>query len=166
MDEHKLTYDEKAVHFETWEHIHQVRKLITRMQAMLGERALEHDQSKIYSEEECATFAEFTPKLKDIEYGSDEYKACMKEMGPAIKHHQENNRHHPEYHEQPNQYYYGIEGMNLIDLLEMLCDWKAATLRTKNGDIRKSIGIQKERFGIDNQLTAILLNSIELFEED
>jgi len=78
-------------------------------------------------------------------------------MGSAVKHHQENNSHHPEAHEE------GIDGMNLIDIVEMLCDWKAATLRTKNGDIQKSLEIQKERFGISDQLYNILKNTSLLF---
>jgi hypothetical protein len=154
----ELTHDEKAIHFETWQHIHEVRKLITGMQEELGRRSLEHDQSKIYSAEECSTFAEYTPKLKHIEYGSDEYRQCMEEMGPAIEHHQKNNRHHPEAHEN------GVDGMNLIDVLEMLCDWKAATLRTKNGDIRRSIEIQQERFGLSDQLVRLMENTIPLLE--
>jgi len=78
-------------------------------------------------------------------------------MGSAVKHHQENNSHHQEAHEE------GIDGMNLIDIVEMLCDWKAATLRTKNGDIQKSLEIQKERFGISDQLYNILKNTSLLF---
>lgn len=154
----QLTHDQKAIHFETWEHIYNVQKLIALMQSELSKRALEHDQSKIYSEEECATFAEYTPKLKHIEYGSDEYRQCMEEMGPAIKHHQQNNRHHPEAHAN------GVDDMNLVDMLEMLCDWKAATMRTKNGDIRKSIEIQQERFGLSDQLVRLLENTVPLLE--
>ncbi len=155
---HELTDQEKQVHFETWEHIHQVRKLLHRMQMMLGERALLHDLSKIYSKEESPTFAAYTPRLKHVEYGSQEYKDCMAEMGSAIKHHQTNNRHHPEAHID------GVDGMNILDVLEMFCDWKAATLRTKNGDIGRSIEIQRERFGLSDQLVNILKNSISLLE--
>jgi hypothetical protein len=42
----------------------------------------------------------------------------------------------------------------------MLCDWKAASERTKDGDFAKSIEIGIERFKIDPQLAAILRNSI------
>jgi hypothetical protein len=37
-------------------------------------------------------------------------------MAPALKHHYENNRHHPEHFKN------NIDDMNLIDLIEMLCD--------------------------------------------
>lgn len=153
-----LTHDQKAIHFETWQHIHEVRKLLHHMQALLGERAIEHDQSKMFSVEECAVFAEYTPKLKHIQYGSEEYSKCMAEMGPAIRHHHENNRHHPEAHA------HGVRDMDLLDVLEMLCDWKAATLRTKDGDLRRSLQVNRDRFALEPQLAAILANTFPLME--
>ena len=35
----------------------------------------------------------------------------------------------------------GVAGMDILDLVEMLCDWKAASERTKDGDFQKSIEI-------------------------
>lgn len=65
----------------------------------------------------------------------------MSEMKPALDHHYANNRHHPEYHKS------GIQSMDLVDIIEMLCDWKAATLRHNDGDIDKSLDINQKRFG-------------------
>lgn len=53
----------------------------------------------------------------------------------------------------------GIEGMNLLDVLEMLCDWKAATERHTDGSIARSFDINRERFGITPQLEAVLKNT-------
>jgi hypothetical protein len=39
----------------------------------------------------------------------------------------------------------GLKGMTLVDLIEMLCDWKAASLRNKGGDIRKILSILIQR---------------------
>ena len=50
--------------------------------------------------------------------------------------------------------------MNLIDLIEMLCDWKAATLRHEDGDIIKSIEINSKRFDYGGLLKQIFLNTI------
>ena len=50
--------------------------------------------------------------------------------------------------------------MNLIDLLEMIANWKASTERTPGGDIHKSLDINTRRFDIDPQLKMILLNTI------
>jgi hypothetical protein len=60
---------------------------------------------------------------------------------------------------------YTLRGMNLIDILEMLCDWKAASMRHKTGDIRKSIEINKKRFGISEDIEQILLNTVEFLEK-
>ena len=75
-------------------------------------------------------------------------------MKPAIEHHQRTNRHHPEFHNN------GINDMNLLDLIEMLCDWKAATLRNKNGDIRRSLEINSDRFDMNPAIKRLLRNTI------
>jgi len=53
--------------------------------------------------------------------------------------------------------------MTLVDLVEMLADWKAATERSDTGDLRKSLEIQRESFGLSNQLVMILRNTAEHF---
>lgn len=58
---------------------------------------------------------------------------------------------------------FGISGMNLIDLIEMLCDWKAATIRHNDGDIRKSIAINQKRFGYSDEMKRFMLNTVESF---
>ena len=55
----------------------------------------------------------------------------------------------------------GILGMSLFDLIEMLVDWKAATERHDNGDIIKSLEINKERFGMGDVLDKVFMNTIE-----
>lgn len=55
----------------------------------------------------------------------------------------------------------GFRGMSLLDLVEMVCDWKAATLRHADGDIRRSLDICQKRFGYSDELRQILLNTIE-----
>lgn len=54
----------------------------------------------------------------------------------------------------------GLHGMSLIDIIEMLCDWKAATLRHNDGDILRSIEINQKRFGYSDELKRILLNTV------
>lgn len=53
-----------------------------------------------------------------------------------------------------------INNMNLFDVLEMFIDWYAACLLYKNGDINKSIEINKKRFSMSNQLTNIFKNTV------
>jgi len=152
-DEHKLA------HFDTWNHIHEVRKNISKICMALNDRALRHDLSKMMDHIECAIFAEHAKNLQHIEYGSEEYDLNLEKLKPAIQQHHKHNRHHPEFHKN------GINGMTLVDIVEMVCDWKAATLRNKKGNIYKSLAIQKERFGIDDQLCDIIRNTIPLIED-
>jgi hypothetical protein len=131
-----------------------VAELLTQVTDELTQRGKDHDASKLV-DPELETFNEYTPKLKNSTYGSDEYKGFLKGMGDGLKHHYENNRHHPEHSSD------GIAGMNLIDLMEMLADWKAATERHNDGDLRRSLVLQQERFGISEQLARILTNTAD-----
>lgn len=143
---------------QTKDHIKNVQMFLNFMAKEIDSRGDAHDKSKL-EEPEFETFCEYTAKLATSTYGSDEYKTFLKEMKPALDHHYQNNRHHPEHFEK------GIDGMNIIDVLEMLCDWKAASMRHNNGDIFKSIELNTGRFKLSPQLKNILLNSVCLFEQ-
>jgi hypothetical protein len=138
---------------KTQEHIDEVRKLLQTVMTKLLDRSMNHDQSKLESPER-EIFDEYTPRLRDTTYGSDKYNGYLKEMKVALDHHYKQNRHHPEHHEN------GVKDMNLIDLIEMLCDWKAATMRHADGDIMKSIEHNQKRFGYSNELASIFKNTI------
>lgn len=131
-------------YWETTKHKLWVMWYIIKACVALLKRAIVHDLSK-YSKYEAPYFrqAALQKKLVDVEYGSDEYKQRIKELlGPALKHHYENNSHHPEY------YGYEWESMPPLDQIEMLCDWRAATRRHKTGDMVKSFAINARRFNI------------------
>lgn len=147
-----LTEKEQATNFVTMRHIERVRNLINRCVKILLEKGENHDQSKL-EYPEVQIFAEHTEKLSKLTYNSDEYNNCKLAMKPALDHHYANNDHHPEFHKN------GINDMDLLDILEMLCDWKAASERHENGNINKSIEINANRFGISPQLTKIMENT-------
>ena len=144
---------------ETHKHIRNVQRFLHEVACLLVQRGEFHDKTKLESPE-VEIFDEFTSKLKATTYGSPEYNEYLKQMGPALKHHYENNRHHPEHFDS------GVNDMTLIDIMEMLCDWKAATLRHADGDIMQSIEKNKERFGLSSQLTQVLKNTVERLEWD
>lgn len=146
-----MTYDSTQ---DTLKHIRTVQAFISEVTNELQKRMIYHDMSKM-SDLEKNIFDEFTPKLKDSTYGSDEYKKFLSEMKVALDHHYKENKHHPEHFDK------GIRGMNLIDLVEMLCDWYAASLRHDDGDIYKSIEINKNRFGYSDDLAEILKNTAD-----
>ena len=140
---------------DTLEHIAKVAGYMEEATGTLTYRAAVHDRSKL-EDPEKAMFDEFTPKLRDLTYGSPEYKACTAAMGDALKHHYAHNSHHPEH------YTDGVAGMSLFDLIEMLCDWKAAGERhADGGNIRRSLDLNVDRFAISPQLEHILNRTIE-----
>lgn len=148
-----MTYDSRP---ETNAHIDVVRLKIAQVVHDLLNRAARHDQSKL-EEPELSVFNEFTPKLKASAYGSDEYKDFLESMGEGLQHHYAVNDHHPEHFAD------GIHEMNLLQMLEMLCDWKAATLRHEDGDLRKSIEQNAERFGYGTEIKLLLMHTAEYF---
>lgn len=137
---------------QTMDHIERVQNLLKRFRVMLETRGLEHDHHKL-GPEELPYFIEFTPKLAGLTYGSEEYMQCLAGLKPALDHHYENSRHHPEFHE------HGITDMTLIDLVEMLCDWKAASERHNDGDMQQSLDFNAGRFNIPAALHAVLVNT-------
>lgn len=120
-------------------------------------RAVVHDFSK-FSPEELSPYARMLPRFAKAEYGSEEYKACFDEVQPALAHHFTYNSHHPEF------YSGGINDMDLLDVIEMVCDWVAACQRA-NGDTLR-LDLQRERFEISDQLYAIICRTAtRLIEE-
>jgi hypothetical protein len=148
-----MIYDSRD---DTITHIGQVQKFLSQINHDIGERMSAHDRSKL-EEPEKTTFDEFTPKLRDSTYGSPEYKEFLAQMGTALEHHYVHNDHHPEH--VPN----GIEDMDLTQITEMLCDWKAATLRHADGDLARSINQNAERFGYGDEIKRLLMNTAKRF---
>jgi hypothetical protein len=138
---------------KTYEHIRNVQSLLTGVISELLKRSNEHDRSKLL-EPEVDIFSALTPKLEGLTYGTEEYNRIRSELGPALEHHYKNNPHHPEYHKD------GIKGMSLVDLLEMICDWQAATLRHSDGNINRSLDLNQKRFGYSDELKEILKNTV------
>lgn len=142
---------------ETWKHIHRVGYHLRTMVHALLDRMERHDASKL-ADPELDGFSAHTAKLKDLKYGSPEYHEVLKELQGVIEHHYDRNSHHPQY------YPLGIDGMDLIDIVEMFCDWAAAGERHTSGNFAKSLAINKERFKMSDQLVAIFRNTAERLE--
>lgn len=132
----------------TREHIERVRRCLELMAAAtvhadeLIARAKVHDASK------------FGPNEREPYIWITEYHRCRHSGTPfdypqgmecqvnqAIDHHMRTNRHHPEYHTDPND-------MSEVDLIEMICDWTAMSQEfgQEGGSARgwadKTIGIR------------------------
>ena len=134
---------------QTLEHIESVQSYLNAVLIDLETRSALHDMSKL-REPELSGFERLKTRLENIEYGTEDYMNALKEAHSTISHHYEYNDHHPEYHQ------YGISDMPLTALIEMLCDWKAASERTKNGSMGRSLKVNTKRFNIDHQLNDVL----------
>lgn len=181
-----MSYDSRP---DTLEHIAKVRARLEEIAYRLRARAMGHDASKL-EEPEKSAFDRMAQKAAKTVYGSDEYKAAIAELGPALAHHYEANSHHPEHWPVPEsdeinelRAYIGsldpldpslrwlsahltalesrVNGMSLLDVVEMLADWRAAGERFKSGSITQSLTVNKVRFGISDQLAAILENTVK-----
>lgn len=133
-------------------HILNMKKIAEPISKDFLLRILQHDKSKLESpEKEC--YDALIPQLKEHTYGSPGYFRVKKEMEKTgLAHHYQENRHHPEHFK--NQ----IHDMNLVDILEMLCDWYAASMRSDTGfeeGFKKNI----ERFHISKDLEEVLWNT-------
>lgn len=148
-----MNYDSSS---DTLNHIKRIGNLLHKIIFELLNRIDNHDSSKLIPPEK-EIFDEYTPKLKNSTYGSEEYKTFLKEMKKALDNHYALNHHHPEHYKN------GIDDMDLIDILEMFCDWKAASERHANGNIYESITINKKRFNISDQLEQILINTAKRY---
>lgn len=83
---------------DTRRHIARVRDLLLEVSMQLHRRIQEHDQTKLEAPEK-PVYDEYTPKLGDAEYGSEEYEQLLEEMQEALEHHYSDYRHHPEHFE-------------------------------------------------------------------
>lgn len=152
-----LSLEERACNFQTMRHIERVRNLLNLMVADLLRRGELHDQSKL-ERPEVEAFTRLTPILAKLTFGTPEYAASKKELGTALDHHYAKNRHHPQHFKN------GIRDMNLLDLVEMFCDWKAASERHNDGNLRKSIIHNGNEFRFPPELIEIFENTVELVE--
>jgi Family of unknown function (DUF5662) len=138
-------------------HQGQVSALLRELARRLEARADYHDLSK-FRPDEFAGFVEVNRIAREHPYGSAEYKESLKD-NHTIDLHFSRNRHHPEYHTG------GVNGMNLIDFIEMVIDWIAASRTYGTTSWEDVIKEQQKRFGLtDCQLATIGL-ILELFDE-
>jgi hypothetical protein len=135
------------------EHISHVRTFLFKIISELMGRSASHDAS-MFDPEEKKLFDEFMPVLSKNEPGSEEHKSALDYMIPGRDHHHHKNPHHIEH-------YQSINGMDLIDLIEWLCDQKAASGQNDNLDKRLEMHFKKHDFPI--QLIDIINNTVNRY---
>jgi hypothetical protein len=143
------SYDSTA---DTLRHMAEVRSRLETAVVELLRRGRVHDASKFTPEEKPA-FDEAIPAIRGLAYGSPAYNEVVARVRPALAVHYSRNSHHPEFYGAQ-----GIAGMDLFDLVEMLCDWMAAAQRNPSDGVRLDYNVTA--FGIDGQLATILANTL------
>lgn len=142
-----MSYDCTA---DVLEHKRKVKFYLTVFANILDCRATVHDNSKLETPEK-ELFDQWTPELKARTFGTDYYKEALDAMGPGLQHHYKANSHHPEH------YTNGVDGMTLYDLVEMVCDWRAAA-EARNVEVDLDHAIK--RFNLSPQLANIIRNTL------
>ena len=110
---------------------------------LLG-RALKHDLRK-FSEDEVIIVAPALRQFKTLIYGTNAYSEMCDDVRMALATHYARNTHHPEHFTKFDHDHH----MTLLDRIEMVIDWAAAS--RKGVGVFRSIGINETRFGFDKQ---------------
>ena len=97
-------------------------------------RCMVHDMSKINNTEEFMALASIVEEIGDLK---DEGHVLSEQQVNAIRLHWNNNSHHPEFYDSPDD-------MTDLDLLEMACDIHARSKQFKT-DLIKYVELQQEQ---------------------
>jgi hypothetical protein len=138
---------------ETILHVSEVSENIEVIASELRKRGISHDRTK-FQAIEFEAFVSTREQFKNATYGTPEYQSCVDAIQPAVEHHYQNNRHHPGFH--PN----GVSNMTLIDLVEMVADWKAAERRSPDKKLIDTLDSSFNKYGIGEQLGCMIKNTL------
>jgi hypothetical protein len=136
------------------EHKRKVTRYLNDFVIDLAYRAMNHDNSKLESPEKEG-FDQWTPELKARTFGTEYYKQALEGMGEFLQHHYRANSHHPEHYEN------GVDGMDLQDLVEMFCDWRAAA---EGKGVALDLDYAAKRFNLSPQLVSVFRNTLRILK--
>ncbi len=135
-------------------HISEVAENINEIRYDLEKRGISHDRNK-FEVLEFDSFVKTRQEFKKANYGSEEYRECLEVIKPALDHHYQNNRHHTKFHEN------GFTDMNLLDILEMLADWKAANKRSPDLSFEDSLPEAFEQYNIPKNMRKHIIATLK-----
>jgi Family of unknown function (DUF5662) len=139
---------------DTLAHIQKIQTLLNAVINNLIIRRNGHDASKLESPE-VEWFDRYEDELRSHDYNTPGYWGVLEHLKPATDHHFAVNSHHPEHFKN------GIQGMSFLDLIEMLCDWKAASQRRPNPmTMLEALEVNQKRFGYTDEVKQLFANTI------
>lgn len=134
-------------------HISRVQKWISKFSTILYIRGLNHDRSKL-CEPELSMWKKMDEEPR-YPYGTKEYQEKLNRYQELFKLHYKRNKHHPEHW---SGYY--LE-MDLIDIIEMLCDWLGYKEDITIEEAEALIDQQCRRYNFNNTFRALLFNTLK-----
>jgi len=150
-----------AHHIRVFKHRAILGRFMLRVCLRLLKRAWRHDLSK-YNPRECHDLVLARHKYAGVIPSSPEYIKSLELVTSSLDYHFQANSHHPEHFMLIDNQFFGlgasVEGMPLLDVIEMLCDWKANSVSRSPGESFASIiRIQKEKYNITEAFASSLL---------
>lgn len=137
-------------------HKKSVKKRMLYLADEIAKRAEKHDDSKLRPPE--VNWLIQMDKEPFAKYGTPEYFEKQKRWEKFFKHHYKKNRHHPDHYGE-----LGIYGMTIVDLVEMMCDIVSYCEELHANEASKIIEEQRKRFGIDENIAQILINTLNYY---
>ena len=150
--EEGLRYDSKNT---INEHISHVRTYLFKVMSEIMMRSANHDNSMMDPEEK-RYLDEFIPVLSQNEPGSPEHKAALDQMLSGRDHHFQKNNHHLEH-------YGSLSGMDLLDLIEWVCDQKAASMQDGNRNIVDRLNLYFKKYDFPVELIDMIHNTVKRY---
>lgn len=140
------------------EHKLKVCYLMNWIGALISGRAMTHDNSKTTDEE--YKYYKMVNNVNRNDFKT--YEAYMDYIKPTLnkglKHHYENNRHHPEHFDN------GVDDMNIVDIIEMMVDWKAS-IEQNGKNLYEEVEYNFKKYNISEQLQKIILNTYKYIDD-
>lgn len=134
-------------------HKRAVQRWMQRFGIILLRRGEDHDNSKL-EEPEFSGWCKMDEEPR-YPYGSYEYKDKVKRFNPLFIEHWRKNRHHPEY------FNYNFNDMDLIDIIEMMCDWLGYRDNITYTEASQLVSTQCDRYGFSDELKELILNTLK-----
>ena len=137
-------------------HIMTVQSRMRAIARRILNRADSHDLSK-FAPDELGGMIEIDAIAEESGLNSPQYMEAIK--GPAIGLHRSRHSHHPEFHSD------GIKDMSLLDLIEMVCDWKAANQVRGHPEGRQSVNMMIRRLELKDEYRFVVLLVADMVDE-
>ncbi len=142
---------------DTLRHISEVAENLSDMIHDLEKRSISHDRSKL-EEFEFDIMTEKLPIFRKANRESKEYKKSVTAIRAFLDHHYDYNRHHPQFHKN------GFADMNLLDILEMIADWKAINKNNSDLSFKESLPETFEMYNIPKNMQKHIIATLEYLD--